>query len=62
MDKGKYVARGILVGLIFGLLLGGAISSYVYVPKLKCAKQVVAKETKRVYPIGTFEHEVKRTE
>lgn len=52
----------VLGGIIFGLLIGGAIASHVYLPQLKCVKQVVAKETKHVYPIGTFEHEVKRTE
>jgi hypothetical protein len=51
-----------LGGVIFGLLVGGAIASHVYLPQLKCVKQVVAKETKREYPVGTFEYEVKRTQ
>lgn len=58
-------------GALLGMLAAACSTSYVYKlqlhqPELKCSttvvKQKVDKRVEPTYPIGTFEHEVKRTE
>lgn len=51
-----------MLGTLLGLLAGSIIASYVYVPQLKCPTPMLAKAEKKNYPIGSFEHEVKRTQ
>lgn len=56
----KYV-----ICLVIGMAAGAAISSHVYVPKLKDSTPTICEvscKKKVMYPIGTFEYEVKRTE
>lgn len=55
----------VMLGTLLGLLAGSIIASYVYVPQLKCPTHqipMLAKAEKKNYPIGSFEHEVKRTQ
>jgi Na+/glutamate symporter len=64
-----------LIGVFFGIIIGGALSTYSHSkaeqPTVKhcevsnvASKKVssVEQRIKPTYPVGTFEHEAKRTE
>jgi len=59
-----------LIGLLFGIIIGGALSNYSvsksHQPEIKhCEVSKSNKVEQRIKPVynkGTFEHEVKRTE
>jgi hypothetical protein len=55
----------VAIGLIIGMIAGGAIASHIYVPQLRSSTPTICEVSCKkqvLYPIGTFEHEVKRTE